>query len=74
MVPPIKIEKEFALPYGFGYDHIIKDKIEAINNKKFSNNLLMDELVDKLGYLDFREALAANKYILEAHGHKDINQ
>jgi len=26
----------------------------------------MDTLVEKLGYMDYRDALACNKYILEA--------
>jgi hypothetical protein len=26
----------------------------------------MDALVEKLGYMDYRDALACNKYILEA--------
>ena len=72
--PPIKVEPEFNLPYGFGFDHIIKEKIDSINEQKFKNNQIMDELVEKLGYLDYRDALAANKYILETHRHGDIHQ
>ena len=34
----------------------------------------MDDLVEKLGYLDYRDALAANKYILEAKRHGDYHQ
>ena len=34
--------------------------------QKFQNNKLMDGLVDDLGYLDYRDMLAANRYILEA--------
>jgi len=34
----------------------------------------MDELVNKLGYMDYRDALAANKYILEAKRHGDYHQ
>ena len=30
------------------------------------NNDKMDELVIKLGYMDYRDALACNKYIIEA--------
>ena len=70
----IKIEEEFNLPYGFGFDDIIKEKVDLINNKKFQNNRLMDELVERLGYLDYRDALAANKYILEAKRHGDYHQ
>jgi hypothetical protein len=34
----------------------------------------MDELVQKLGYLDYRDALACNKYILESKRHNDYHQ
>jgi hypothetical protein len=69
-----KIEDEFNLPFGFGFDHIIKEKADKINNQKFKNNKLMDDLVEKLGYLDFRDALAANKFILESKRHGDYHQ
>lgn len=67
------IDEEFNLPYGFGFDYIIKEKGDLITNKKTLNNQLMDELVEKLGYLDFRDALAANRYILEAKKHGDYH-
>lgn len=31
----VKIEDEFNLPYGFGFDYVIKEKMDLINNKKF---------------------------------------
>ncbi len=34
----------------------------------------MDELVEKLGYMDYRDALACNRYILEAKRHGDYHQ
>jgi hypothetical protein len=34
----------------------------------------MDELVTKLGYMDYRDALALNKYILETKRHGDYHQ
>jgi hypothetical protein len=30
------------------------------------NNEKMDQLIEQLGYMDYRDALACNKYILEA--------
>lgn len=63
----------YKLPYGVGYDHIIKKKTDMINKQKFQNNKVMDELVEKLGYLDYRDALACNKYILEAKRHQDYH-
>lgn len=33
----------------------------------------MDNLIEKLGYLDYRDALAANRYILEARRHGDYH-
>jgi hypothetical protein len=34
----------------------------------------MDDLVEKLGYMDYRDALACNKYIMEAKTSGDYNQ
>jgi len=34
----------------------------------------MDELVLKLGYMDYRDALACNKYIIEAKRSGDYHQ
>lgn len=34
----------------------------------------MDEIVEKLGYMDYRDALACNKYIIEAKRHGDYHQ
>jgi len=34
----------------------------------------MDELVNKLGYMDYRDVLACNKYILEAKRSQDYHQ
>ncbi len=45
-----------------------------IDKQKFWNNRVMDDLVNKLGYMDYRDALAANKYILEAKRHGDYHQ
>jgi len=34
----------------------------------------MDKLVQGLGYLDYRDFLACNKYVIEAHRSKDARQ
>ena len=68
------VEDTYKLPYGLWYDHIIKQKTDEINSQKVSNNLVMDELVQKLGYIDYRDALACNKYILESKRHSDYHQ
>ena len=34
----------------------------------------MDDIVEKLGYIDYRDALAANKFILEAKKHGSVHQ
>jgi hypothetical protein len=44
---------------------VIKKKAELIDGEKVANNKVMDELVLKLGYMDYRDALACNKYIIE---------
>lgn len=45
-----------------------------IDKEKKANNQKMDELVEKLGYMDYRDALACNKYIIEAKRSGDYNQ
>ena len=68
------VDYTFKLPYGVGYDKVIKKKTDFINKQKVKNNLVMDELVQKLGYMDFRDALACNKYILDTKRHTDYHQ
>jgi hypothetical protein len=67
-------DDQFKLPYGVGYDAVIKKRTDMIDKQKFWNNRVMDELVNKLGYMDYRDALAANKYILEVKRHGDYHQ
>jgi len=45
-----------------------------MDNKKLWNNELMDELVEKLGYMDYRDMLALNRYILDAKREGDYRQ
>lgn len=70
LFPKIKIDDDFDMPYGFGYDHIIKERSDVANDRRFYNNKVMDHLVEQLGYLDYRDMLAANKYILESKAEK----
>ena len=72
--PKLDIDDTFKLPYGYGFDQVIKKKIDMIDKQKFKNNKVMDELVEKLGYMDYRDALACNKYIIEAKKHGDYHQ
>ena len=67
-------DDQFKLPYGLGYDAVIKKKTDGVDKQKYWNNKVMDELVDKLGYMDYRDALACNKYILETKRHGDYHQ
>ena len=67
-------DDQFKLPYGVGYDHVIKKRTDMIDKQKFWNNRVMDELVESLGYMDYRDALACNKYIMEAKRHGDYHQ
>ena len=73
-VERFEYDDQFKLPYGVGFDNIIKKKADMIDKQKFWNNRVMDELVNKLGYMDYRDALAVNKYILEAKRHSDYHQ
>ena len=68
------MDQELHLPFGYGFDEIIKEKNELISSKKFHNNKVMDDIVEKLGYIDYRDALAANKFILEAKKHGSVHQ
>ena len=38
----VKIDDEFALPYDLGFDHVIKERSDQINDKKSRNNKIMD--------------------------------
>lgn len=67
-------DDQFKLPYGVGYDAIIKKRADMVDKQKFWNNRVMDDLVAQLGYMDYRDALAANKYIMEAKKHGDYHQ
>ncbi len=64
------MDDETGLLYGVGFDSFIhkinKDKQEII-----SQDNRIDLLVAKLGYIDLREFLALNRYILEAKNHSD---
>lgn len=73
-VERFEYDDQFKLPYGIGYDHIIKKRTDMVDKQKYLNNRVMDELVTKLGYMDYRDALAANKYILEVKRHGDYHQ
>jgi hypothetical protein len=72
-VDRFEFDDQFKLPYGVGFDNIIKKKTDMIDKQKFLNNKVMDELVNKLGYVDYRDALACNKYLLEAKRHGDYH-
>ena len=73
-VDRLEYDDQFKLPYGAGYDHVIKKRTDNVDKQKYWNNRVMDELVEKLGYMDFRDALACNKYILEVKRHGDYHQ
>ena len=74
IAPDIQIDDQFQLPYGAGFDKVIKKMAENIDSQKQSNNLAMDQLVMSLGYMDYRDALACNKYIIEAKRSGDYHQ
>jgi hypothetical protein len=63
----------FKLPFGVGHDKVIKRKTDMINKQKYLNNRVMDDLIEKLGYMDYRDALACNKYILDAKRNGDYH-
>lgn len=70
----IEVDPNTNLPYGLGYDDIIKaegaggDDISRVRNDR-----AVDTLVQKLGYMDYRDALACNRYIIEARVSSDYH-
>lgn len=69
-----EIDDQMNLPIGTEFDFIIKAKAEEIDAQKILNNQKMDDLIEKLGYMDYRDALACNKYIIEAKRSGDYHQ
>lgn len=68
------MDEQMSLPVGTTYDFVIKAKAEEIDAAKQSNNRMMDDLIKKLGYMDYRDALACNRYIIEAKRSKNYHQ
>lgn len=65
------VDEESGLLYGLGYDNFIH-KINKEKQEILSKDNKIDLLVNKLGYLDLREFLALNRYLLEAKTHSDV--
>jgi hypothetical protein len=42
----MEIDDQFKLPYGVGYDHVIKKKLDLTNSQKVWNNKVMDDLIE----------------------------
>jgi len=75
IVNDYEIDFHSRLPYGLGYDDKVKQPMaQSLRILKYKNEKAMDELVEKLGYMDYRDALACNRYILEAKQSKDYHQ
>jgi len=67
------IDDDTGLLYGIGFDTFIH-KINRDKQEILSKDDKIDMLVKKLGYLDMREFLMLNRYILEAKNHHDALQ
>jgi|LauGreDrversion4_2_1035121.scaffolds.fasta_scaffold88194_1 hypothetical protein len=70
----LEVDDQFKLPYGLGFDKLIKKRTDMVDRDKLQNNRVMDELVEKLGYMDYRDALACNKYLIDVKRHGDYHQ
>ena len=68
------LDDQYNLPIGTEFDYILKSEQKKNDNKKQINDMIMDELVAKLGYMDYRDALACNKYIIEAKRSGEYHQ
>jgi hypothetical protein len=64
------MDDDTGLLYGVGFDSFIH-KINKDKQEILSQDNKIDLLVSKLGYMDLREFLAVNRYILEAKSHSD---
>lgn len=64
------LDDDTGLLYGVGFDNFIH-KINKEKQEVLSVDNKIDLLVNKLGYLDLREFLALNRYVLEAKNHSD---
>lgn len=67
-----KIDEETGLMYGQGYDHLIRRSSRTRSEEEGDSYNKLTELVTKLGYLDLRDFVALNKYILEAKNHDNL--
>jgi hypothetical protein len=71
----IAVDKDTGLIHGLGFDHLISSSLasskEEMNDEKYQEGNL-NQLINKLGYLDFREFVALNKYIVDAANHEDL--
>lgn len=65
----VSIDKDTNLVYGLGFDNLITNNLTS---QKSSEERQLQHLINKLGYVDFRDFVALNKYILEAKNHEDL--
>lgn len=68
-----KIDPEFNLLTGYGQEEFMKLLRHKTDLKRNVNNEKMDQLVEKLGFLDYRDFLAINKYIIESKRAKEYH-
>jgi hypothetical protein len=66
----IVVDEKTGLIFGMGFDdYITRDNATEEQLKEESQ---LQALVDKLGYMDFRDFVALNKYIIEASEHESL--
>jgi hypothetical protein len=65
----VSIDKDTNLVYGLGFDNLITNNLSS---QKSSEDRQLQHLINKLGYVDFRDFVALNKYVLEAKNHDDL--
>ncbi len=53
------------------YQEVIKERDQLIDKGKYKSFKEMDALIQKLGYMDYRDLLAANRYVFEAQRYGD---
>jgi hypothetical protein len=66
------IDPETLLMYGMEHDDYIQMRKISTEEQRAEADTELDILVEKLGYLDLRDFVALNKYILEAENHDNF--
>lgn len=69
----LRLDEELSVLPELGFEEYMKSMKQKADIKKVQNYSKMDELIQKLGFLDYRDFLAINKYIIESKKASDYH-